>query len=62
LRFARCALRGYIALSIPVIGVGVAAQLFGLQLTGVAFSVMVAALALLALLILLVHPGESENA
>jgi MFS family permease len=50
----------YVALSIPVIGVGGAAQLFGLQLAGVAFSVMVAALSLLALLILLVHPGGSE--
>lgn len=50
----------YVALSIPAIGVGVAAQFFGLQLAGVAFSIMVAALALLALLILLVHRGESE--
>ncbi len=35
----------YVALSLPVIGVGVAADLVGLQAAGIAFSVLVAALA-----------------
>jgi MFS family permease len=47
----------YVALSIPVIGVGVAAQVFGLQMAGVAFSVIMAILALIALIILVTRPG-----
>jgi len=35
----------YVALSLPVIGVGVAADLFGLRASGIAFSLIVAALA-----------------
>ncbi|OEU87480.1 MFS transporter [Streptomyces abyssalis] len=35
----------YVALSLPVIGVGVAADLFGLRAAGIAFSLLVAALA-----------------
>lgn len=45
----------YVAISIPVICVGAAAQRFGLVPTGVVFSLLVAALAALALLVLLVR-------
>lgn len=47
----------YIAISIPIIGVGVAAQIFGLQVAGIAFSVIMAILALIALIILVTRPG-----
>lgn len=40
----------YVAISIPVIGVGLAGQAYGLQGAGVGFAVVVAVLALLALL------------
>ncbi|GCE24542.1 MFS transporter [Dictyobacter alpinus] len=46
----------YIAISIPVIGVGVAAQIFGLQIAGVAFSAIMAILALIALIMLITYP------
>jgi MFS family permease len=52
----------YVAISFPVIGVGIAAQAFGLQLAGVAFSAIVAILALIALIILLVRPVEQSSA
>lgn len=42
----------YVALSIPVIGVGIAAMSIGLRQAGVAFAIAVAGLALMALLIL----------
>lgn len=42
----------YVAISIPVIGVGVAADAFGLRPAGSAFAIAVAALSLIALLIL----------
>ncbi|GCE06930.1 MFS transporter [Dictyobacter aurantiacus] len=50
----------YVAISIPVIGVGIAAQLFGLQVAGIAFSIIMAILALIALLILLTQPAEQR--
>ncbi|GLV60281.1 MFS transporter [Dictyobacter sp. S3.2.2.5] len=50
----------YIAISIPVIGVGIAAQLFGLQVAGIAFSIIMAILALIALIILLKQPTEQH--
>jgi len=45
----------YIAISIPVIGVGIAADVFGLRTAGTAFSIAVAALSLIALAALALH-------
>jgi MFS family permease len=41
----------YVALSVPVVGVGLAADTFGLRTAGIAFALVVAALALMALLL-----------
>lgn len=46
----------YVAISIPVIGVGLAAEAIGLRLAGVGFAIAVAVLALIALLVL-IRPG-----
>lgn len=43
----------YVAISLPVIGVGAAAQGFGLVPAGVAFAIIVAALAAVAFVVLL---------
>ena len=43
----------YVAISVPVIGVGLAAQAIGLRLAGIGFAIVVAVLALAALLSLL---------
>lgn len=40
----------YVALALPVVGVGLAAEIWGLRTAGIAFSLLVAALALAALL------------
>lgn len=50
----------YVAISIPIIGVGVAAQIFGLQVAGVVFSVIMAILALIALIILVTRPDAQS--
>lgn len=45
----------YIALSIPVVGVGLLAKWIGLQMAGIVFSIIVGLLALIALILLLVR-------
>lgn len=42
----------YIALSIPVVGVGLLAKGIGIQMAGIVFSIVIALLALLALILL----------
>ncbi|MGH8427267.1 MAG: MFS transporter [Gammaproteobacteria bacterium] len=51
----------YVAISIPVIGVGVAAEKLGLRTAGVWFAIVVAVLALIALLTLAVVRGRVSN-
>lgn len=51
----------YVAISIPVIGVGAAAQVFGLVAAGVAFAAIVAALAAIALAVLLGRPDPESR-
>lgn len=51
----------YIAISIPVVGLGVAATLFGLAPAGMLFAAMVALLALVSLAILLVRQRRGEG-
>ncbi|GHO84749.1 putative multi-drug efflux transporter [Dictyobacter formicarum] len=50
----------YVAISIPIIGVGMAAQIFGLQVAGIAFSAIMAILALIALIILVTRPDAQS--
>lgn len=45
----------YIALSIPVVGVGLLAKWTGIQIAGIVFSIVIALLALIALILLLVR-------
>lgn len=52
----------YVAISLPIIGIGVAAQIFGLQLAGIAFSIIMALLALLALILLVFRPTGQNSA
>lgn len=48
----------YIALSIPVVGVGLLAKWTGIQLAGITFSIAIALLALIALLLLLTRRNQ----
>lgn len=50
----------YIAISVPVIGIGVMARMISLQTTGIIFSVFVGSLAALALLLLLRRDRQSR--
>jgi MFS family permease len=52
----------YVAISIPVIGVGAASEAFGLVPAGVTFAAIVAALAAIAFVALLVLPADSDPA
>lgn len=45
----------YIALAIPVIGIGLLAKWTGIEVAGIVFSIVIALLALLALILLLIH-------
>ncbi len=51
----------YVAISIPVIGVGIAANVLGLRTAGVGFAVAAAALSLLALAALALHQRRSRD-
>lgn len=51
----------YVGISIPVIGVGLAAQTFGLQPTGIVTAAIVAALAALVLVALLARPPTLDR-
>lgn len=48
----------YIALSIPVVGVGLLANWTGIQVAGIVFSVVIALLALIALILLLIRRDQ----
>ena len=50
----------YVAISIPVVGIGVAAQTLGLRTAGIGFSMAVAVLAALALISLLLRRRASD--
>lgn len=50
----------YIAISVPVIGIGVMASLISLQTTGIIFSIFVGSLAMLALLLLVRRGHHTE--
>lgn len=50
----------YVAISIPVVGIGVAAQTLGLQTAGIGFSMAVAVLAALALISLLLRRRATD--
>jgi hypothetical protein len=50
----------YIAISIPVVGIGVAAQMLGLRAAGIGFSIAVAVLAAAALAGLIIRRRASD--
>jgi len=52
----------YVALSLPVIGEGLAARTWGLRTAGVAFAVAVAALAVICLAAILVQEAQRNRA
>nr|WP_260765313.1 MFS transporter [Mycobacterium sp. SMC-4] len=52
---------GYVAIAIPVVGVGVAAQAWGLRISGVVFAAGVAALSALALVVIVLQTRRRSD-